>query len=372
MKLGDICEIFAGGDVPKGNFSKVKSLEYSIPIYANGEKNKGLQGYTDSARVLTPSVTVSARGTIGYSEIRHEPFFPAVRLIVITPKTDELDLRYLHYAVSRIDFKNTGVSIPQLTVPMIKEYTIPVVEIDEQRRIVAKLDTAFEKIDRSLKLTQKNIRHTQTLFENILTNSFDNLQTTRIEKLGDVYDVRDGTHDSPKYHQEGYPLVTSKNLKSGVLSMENVQYISETDYLKINERSKVDVGDVLMAMIGTIGNPIIIDLEPIFAIKNVALFKPQGGHNGRFLKYYLQSGRVIKKMDNDAKGATQRFVSLGYLRSFDFPVVSPEQESLTIEKLDKIALATQSLELEYNNKLTALSKLKQSMLTQAFSESDVK
>ncbi len=66
--LNDICEkIFAGGDVPKNNFSKSKIDNYTIPIFANGATNKGLYGYTDIEKVTKASITVSARGTIGYS-----------------------------------------------------------------------------------------------------------------------------------------------------------------------------------------------------------------------------------------------------------------------------------------------------------------
>jgi type I restriction enzyme, S subunit len=110
-----------------------------------------------------------------------------------------------------------------------------------------------------------------------------------IKKLGEVYDVRDGTHDSPKYINEGYALITSKNLKNDSLNYDNVNYISEHDYFNINKRSKVDVGDVLFAMIGTIGNPIVIKDEPDFAIKNVALFKVPENQDSYFLKYYLDS-----------------------------------------------------------------------------------
>ena len=47
-RLGDVCEkLFAGGDVPKNNFSKIKTDKFDIPIFSNGIKNKGLYGYTD-------------------------------------------------------------------------------------------------------------------------------------------------------------------------------------------------------------------------------------------------------------------------------------------------------------------------------------
>ena len=89
------------------------------------------------------------------------------------------------------------------------------------------------------------------------------------------------------------------------------------------------VGDVLFAMIGTIGNPIVIKNEPDFAIKNVALFKVPKNQDSYFLKYYLDSGLVIEQMTKDAKGATQKFVGLGYLRSFEIPLPPlPEQKRI--------------------------------------------
>src|SRR3989344_8510106 len=102
-KLGEVCEeVFAGGDVPKNSSSKFKTDVFKIPIFSNGEKNKGLYGYTDIARVTKPSITISARGTIGYSEIREEDFYPAIRLIVVIPKTDIIDLSFLKYVISTI------------------------------------------------------------------------------------------------------------------------------------------------------------------------------------------------------------------------------------------------------------------------------
>lgn len=156
-----------------------------------------------------------------------------------------------------------------------------------------------------------------------------------VKKLGEVYDVRDGTHDSPKYVKEGYALITSKNLKNDDLNYEKVNYITEQDYKNINKRSKVDVGDILFAMIGTIGNPIVIKEEPDFAIKNVALFKVPKDQNSYFLKYYLDSGEVIEQMAKDAKGATQKFVGLGYLRSFPISLPPLPEQQRIVSILDK-------------------------------------
>ena len=166
-------------------------------------------------------------------------------------------------------------------------------------------------------------------------------QSTR---LGEVYDVRDGTHDSPQYHLTGFPLITSKNLKQNGLDFDDIKLISEDDYRKINARSVVHIGDVLFAMIGTIGNPTVVRMEPNFAIKNVALFKLNSSQNSNFLKYYLDSPIVISKMKLEAKGTTQKFVGLGYLRDFpiNLPPLPEQQRIVTIldEAFEGIATAT--------------------------------
>lgn len=88
-----------------------------------------------------------------------------------------------------------------------------------------------------------------------------------------ISDVRDGTHDTPAYVEKGVPLITSKNLTPAGVDYSNVKYISVEDATQINQRSGVDVGDILFAMIGTIGNPKLVTENTLISIKNVALFK---------------------------------------------------------------------------------------------------
>lgn len=186
------------------------------------------------------------------------------------------------------------------------------------------------------------------------------------KKLGEVYDVRDGTHDSPKYVKEGYALITSKNLKNDNLNYDNVNYITEQDYININKRSKVDVGDILFAMIGTIGNPIVIKDEPDFAIKNVALFKVPKNQDSYFLKYYLDSGLVIEQMTKDAKGATQKFVGLGYLRNFPIQLPSFSEQQRIVSILDEVFAAIDKAKANAEKNLKNAKELFESYLQNVF------
>ena len=157
-------------------------------------------------------------------------------------------------------------------------------------------------------------------------------------KLSEVCDVRDGTHDSPKYVTEGYPLVTSKNIIDGKLDLSVINYLSQEDYDKINERSKVDIGDIIMPMIGTIGNPYIVEDFTDFAIKNVALVKfPDDSISNRFVWYYLKSESFNRYVSEKNKGGTQKFLSLGDIRNLNIPVIKKNEQDEIVELLDKVS-----------------------------------
>lgn len=125
--LDAIFDIFAGGDVPRKSFSEVKNQEFDIPILSNGIGDNALYGWTDKAKIENPSLTISARGTIGWTNFVDTPFFPIVRLLVLTPKI-EVNLKYAYYFMKTIEngYKVPPAGIPQLTKPMLKDVRIPI------------------------------------------------------------------------------------------------------------------------------------------------------------------------------------------------------------------------------------------------------
>jgi type I restriction enzyme S subunit len=267
----------------------------------------------------------------------------------------------------KLEQLSTGATMKNLSNTALADLAISVPAFPEQQRIVSIIEEVFEGIATAKANAEKNLQNARALFESHLQSVFSQRCEGWLEtSLGEAYDVRDGTHDSPKYHVSGYPLITSKNLKREGLSFEDVKLISQQDYNKINERSAVNKGDVLFAMIGTIGNPTLVTVEPNFAIKNVALFKVPSGQSGAFLKHYLDSGLVISKMMNEAKGATQQFVGLGYLRAFPINVPPLKTQLEVVEELEEFSEETQRLESIYQQKLAALEALKKSLLHRAF------
>lgn len=181
-----------------------------------------------------------------------------------------------------------------------------------------------------------------------------------------VVDVRDGTHDTPKYISEGYPLITSKNLKNNNIDFDKVNYISKEDYEKINLRSKVDIGDVLFSMIGTIGNPVLIKGQTNYAIKNVALFKDINLINMTFFRFYLETKFIIDKMKKEAKGSTQKFVSLKYLRNFPICYPSLEEQQRIVNRIESLFAKLDRAKELIENTLAQFEQNKMAILHKAF------
>ena len=382
--LGELCDIRNGSTPSKGNpafwdegtipwFTIDDMREQGRAISSTRQKiTKTALSETSVKLLPEDSVLLCCTASVGEFAITRIPLTTNQQFNGLVVKNrNQLDPNFLFHYASTLKDELLGLSgkttIDFIPISRLRDVAVPVPPLAEQQRIVGLLDEAFEGLATAKANAEKNLQNARALFESHLQSVFTQRGPGWVETtLGEAYDVRDGTHDSPKYHATGYPLITSKNLKREGLSFDDVRLISEQDYTKINERSAVHKGDVLFAMIGTIGNPTLVEVEPNFAIKNVALFKNPKGQSGAFLKHYLDSGMVISKMMKEAKGTTQKFVGLGYLRGFPINLPPLATQLKLVEELDELAEETQRLARLYERKLAALEALKKSLLHQAF------
>ena len=171
--LGSVFDIFAGGDVPKDVFAEVETEELKVPIFSNGVGEKSLYGWTDKPKINKPSLTVSARGTIGWTSYRDQPFVPVVRLLVLTPKI-EMNLKYAYYFMKTIEsnYKVSPAGIPQLTKPMIESVKIPLPPLPEQKKIAEILSKVDEEIDLLNQELEKLKTQKKGLMQKLLTGAW--------------------------------------------------------------------------------------------------------------------------------------------------------------------------------------------------------
>ena len=154
-------------------------------------------------------------------------------------------------------------------------------------------------------------------------------------KMGICLDVRDGTHDTPKYVPKGIPLVTSKNLCNGSIDFSTAKFISLEDHEAISQRSKVDTDDIMFAMIGSIGNPVLYHGNEVFSIKNMALFKKiENGMDMEYVYWFLYISQ--DDMKKYASGGVQSFVSLSYLRNYYIPIPPIAEQKRIVEKIKEL------------------------------------
>lgn len=187
------------------------------------------------------------------------------------------------------------------------------------------------KVEKARLVAEKKIRKEKPLPEIAKKEiSFELPKKWEWFRFQEVFDIRDGTHDSPKdsLDPDSYPLITSKNFKNGSIDFNSARRISEEDYLKVIKRSKVHRGDILFSMIGgNIGNQVEVGEITEFAIKNVALFKhyKYGMPVPGFLR--IISKFLAMDLQSQAAGGAQPFVSLKFFRNLIFALPPQEEQN---------------------------------------------
>lgn len=346
--IADVCkEIFAGGDVPKSALSYEKTAEYNVPIFSNGEKNGGLYGYTNNARVKEPSITVSARGTIGYTAIRTEPFVPVVRLITLTPKSEVIDLDYLFYATQNYKFEGSGTSIPQLTVPMLKKYKFQLPEMSHQKAIAVK----FEKLDRLISLRKQQLAKLDELVKARFVEMFG-------EPIGNPMGWKRVRFDSISENLDSKRVpVTESDRKDGVYPYYGASgivdwindYIFDEDILLVSE----DGANLLMR-----STPIAFSVSGKSWVNNHAhVVRFHDFATQKFIEVYFSlidiseyiTGTAQPKL-NQAKLNTMLFCwpPLSLQKQFAAFVERVDQQKQTVQQsLEKLELMKKALMQEY-------------------------
>ena len=161
-------ELFAGGDKPN-DYSETTSKEYIYPVYSNGEKKEGLLCFSKTFKVDKEALTISARGTIGFTVIRKACFTPVVRLITLIPNKNN-NIIYLKYAIEELNLKKLGSGVAQLTIPVFSKYKLNLPPIELQNKFAERI----EKIEKLKFEIEKSIEESQKLYNSLISKYFDN------------------------------------------------------------------------------------------------------------------------------------------------------------------------------------------------------
>ena len=242
------------------------------------------------------------------------------------------------YAVAYEKLEQFNAKFPEDMKKSILQYAIQG-KLVEQRAEEGTAEELYQQIqaEKQHLIAEKKIKKEKTLPE-IAEDEvpFDIPESWKWCRLSDIIDVRDGTHDSPKYVPEGIPLITSKNLSNGIIDYGNVKYITQEDADKINARSMVEDDDILFAMIGSIGNPVLVKKDREFCIKNMALFK-KFADTDIFMQYmYWFFFYAQYKLKKEASGGVQSFISLSRFREYLVPLPPFAEQKRIVAKIEEL------------------------------------
>lgn len=345
---------------------------------------------TETTNVLGAKAPSRARRKVRENDVLFATIRPTLKRIAVIPAnlneaicstgymvlraSNQLDHRFLFYALQSENFADAmeslqrGASYPAVSDGDIKSQEIPIPPLEEQKQIVAVLDAAFEGLTRATAHAEANLQNARELFEADLRAVFDRCFIEyEIFQLDRTCDVRDGTHDSPKYVEHGIPFVTQKNVKDDGLTLTNTKRISEEDHLSISKRSQVGKGDILISMIGVNrGMACLVDTDELFSIKNVGLIRETEALNMQFLLFYLKSPQAAKYVETATNGGAQPFIGLKKLRAFPYPNVPKSEQYCLQKKLTRTLDQSKELISNYHTKLIDIEDLRQSLLQKAF------
>lgn len=353
-QLGEVAEIIAGGDKPKV-FSLGKKASVRVPVLANAEKNNGLMGYTDNARIFEPAVTVAARGSnVGFVAVRKEPFFPIVRLLSLIPKKNCLDVDYLFYNLKQNRKTGTGSGQPQITIPDISSKTISLPPISIQQKVAEVLSVLDKKIELNNRINAELEAMAKTLYDYWFVQ-FDfpddspqgqgkpyktsggkmvyNPTLKReipegweVKKLSQHLTLGSGfPFDSSTYQENGkYKVITIKNVQSEGLETDKTDFVDSVPK-GMQDFCVLNIGDILMSLTGNVGRVCIVNEEDLLLNQRVGKFVCDKKWKNYFYLYFLRP-ESRARLEKIATGSSQK--NLSPIDAVNFLHVYPSEELL--------------------------------------------
>ncbi|MEG6140199.1 restriction endonuclease subunit S [Enterobacter cloacae] len=328
-------------------------------------------GFNSHKKRLIPknSVLVTCIGSdMGKTVLNSSDCFTNQQINSLIPNNSVIDYDFAYYLFKNNEavFKSLGsdgTAVPILNKSDFENIDFLIPDLPEQKAIASVLSSLDDKID----LLHRQNKTLESMAETLFRQYFIEEAQEDWEdcNITDLFEVRDGTHASPKQSVSGYPLVTSKHIGSGIIDFNNTYLISEEDYSSINKRSKVEKFDILFSMIGTIGSTHIELSDKInYAIKNVGLLKTSQNHDWKFYTYlWLLSSEGKDFIHATKSGSTQEYISLGSLRS----IVFNKPDNNTLRKFNNIAEIHFNKIYKNNKQIITLEKLRDTLLPKLMS-----
>lgn len=250
----------------------------------------------------------------------------------------------------------------------VAKIPIPLPPLPTQKLIVQKLDSSFEKIDKSIELTKKNLENIEELNKSVLDEVFREWKIFTFDEICNK--VTDWSHNPPKWVDNWIPMISSRNLDdNNNVTFDNIRYIDEENYIRENKRTNVEEWDILLSIVWTIWKVAIVKSEywKFVMQRSLAVLKLKSNIVDSFYIYYFLKSDISQKiLINWANWAAQQWIYLKEIKKLTIPLPPLEKQKEIVAQLDQVFEKNKALKESYEKKLKDLEEMKQSLLKEAF------
>ena len=388
IALRDLCSIARGGsprpiknfitDDPDGiNWIKIGDTEKGGRYIDKTAEKIRPEGIARSRFVEAGSFLLSNSMSFGRPYILRTSGCIHDGWLVLEPDYERVDQDYLYHILGsqtvfdQFDRLAAGSTVRNLNIGLVEGVEIPLPPLEEQQRIVAVLDEAFEGLARARAHAEANLQNARELFGSELASvcetNADEYGTVSLAMISE--EITDGDHMPPPKAQEGVPFVTIKNIDKETRNIDfsDTFKVPVSYYQELKDKRKPRLGDVLYTVTGSFGIPVLVKDEQRFCFqRHIGLIRPKRDISPEWLYFVLASPFAFEQADAGATGTAQRTVSLKLLRSMAVPNVPSELQTAIAERFRGIHSEASRLAASYQAKLKDLDDLRQSLLQKAF------
>ena len=386
--LGDVCEV-VNGATPKTNVKEYWGGSHAwitpaemgnldSPFLSMSRRTLSDQGLAACSATLVPPKTVilSSRAPIGHLVINEVPMATNQGCKSLIPN-DGLDSIFLYYYlkanVERLDSLGTGAVFKELSGTQLKTVEIPVPPLGEQKRIVALLDAATERVTELAACYEQARTHANNLFTSALRDALESNPDWPVKTLGDICVVFDDGDwiESKDQALSGVRLIQTGNVGDGEFKdrSDKARFISEPTFSRLR-CTEIFPGDLLVSrlpdpvgracLIPDTGSKMITAVDCTIMRPRKEIMLPQ------FLVSSTQTSGYRDQVRAKITGTTRDRISRSNLAEVQVSVPPLEEQERIVARLDVMKAKTSEMVAAYDAKLTAAKNLRQSILEAAF------
>lgn len=385
IALGDACDVIGGGTPSKRNpafyegdipWATVRDMRNEV--LSKTEFHISQEAVNSSSTKIIPGRNVIIATRVGLGKVCLLQKDTAINqdLRGVIPKSKNIDVRFLfrwfQSIANKIEGEGTGATVKGVKLPFIKSLQLPLPPLPEQKRIVAILDEAFAGIDTAIANTEKNLANARELFESYLNHRLLDIAFQEpIQTLSCITRlIVDCEHKTAPTQETGFPSIRTPNIGKGDLILDDVKRVSAETFSQWTRRAEPEPGDLILAREAPAGNVgVIPEGERVCLGQRTVLIRPDNEFvHSKYLAYLILHPVIQERLLSRSTGATVQHVNMRDIRALAIGSLPPIGEQLKdVDVLESVQSMGAQLVAIYQQKLTALAELKQSLLQKAFS-----